>query len=150
MSQELFYDRGLKKWRSFDSETGEVGGIVRDRDPYFMANIDGFKKLAGTLSLGELGFFVMLCSFVEYKNRVSVSYSKLTQDYGISSATIKRHLDTLKRYNIIIEQKSERGRRYFLVNGEYMFRGGIHQLEDNKRIFKDNAFELKKNRLNEK
>jgi hypothetical protein len=150
MSQELFYDRGIKKWRSFDSDTGEIGGIVRDNDPYFMVNMEAYRRLAGTLGLSGLGFFGVLVGFMEYKNRVSLSYRKIVSEYGISTATIKRHLDELKRYNIIIEQKSERGRRYYLVNGEYAFRGSRSQMAENAKIFKENAYQLKKARIDGK
>jgi hypothetical protein len=150
MSQELYYDRGLKKWRSFDSETGEVGGIVRENDPYFIVNIEGYRKLCGMLGLGGLGFFGILVSFMEYKNRVALSYRKITKDYGISSATIKRYMDLLKQYNIIIEQVSERGRKYYLVNGEYAFRGSRSQMAENAKIFKENAYQINKSRVDKK
>lgn len=144
MSQELFYDKGLKKWRTYDSETGEIGGVVREVEPYFLSNIQGTKDLSSLLTMSELGFFFMLLGFLEYRNRICVSYRFLIMRYKIGSATIKRHFDKLKEYNIIIEQPGKRGRNVFIVNGRYVFRGNGKQLEENREMFEKNDQKLKK------
>lgn len=144
---DLFYDRGLKKWRSVDMETGELGGVVRDKESYFIVNIESYRRLGGIIGIGGLGFFGMLISFMEYKNRVSVSYRRLVTEFGLSSATIKKHLGVLLRHNVIIEKVSERGSRYYLVNGEYVFRGNGRQMEENRKLFRENGDMLKRDLL---
>lgn len=139
MSDDLYYDRQLKKYRTIDAETGELGRVVRGSPPYFIVNVEPYKRLGEIIGMHTLGFFSILVGHITYKNRVYVSYRQIEQRYGISSATIKRHMDVLKENNILLEGGGTNGtRKYYLLNGEYVFRGKRTQREENKKIFQEN------------
>lgn len=148
MREELYYDRKIKKWRIIDPETGQLKGSVRSRSPFLIVSTDPFRRLGEIIGMNTLGFFSILMGNVTYKNRVFVSYAQLQEKYGMSSATIKKHLDCLKSNNIVMEEKTRSKRKYYLVNGDYIFRGNKVQREENKKLFEENLISMSKEKNN--
>ena len=142
MADEIIYDRGDEKWQYLDIQTGELKELGHGKDGYFMANIEPLKDLNKRVGFNTLGFFLVILGYLRYENRIYINYDILSGLYGLSSATIRKHLSILESHNIILRKSDKNEKRYYLVNGGIVFRGNSVQRDENLQIFMHNAMRL--------
>jgi predicted transcriptional regulator len=121
--------------------------IKRAGSPFVFTEMDAFKGGISMLNNKDLGYFLLMQTYVDYKNMVKayadaktpMSVNDIAEVLDVTTKTVANLLNKLEKLSIIHREKVEvSGKRYkaVFINSDYCFRKGVGAEFSNKKTDK--------------
>lgn len=130
---------------------------LRSNSPFVLTEMDAFKGVLSTLTNKELGYFLILQTYIDYKNMIKItpdskapmSKKEIAEVLQIKSdKTLRSILKKLQELELLHMDKVElygKSHKAYFISSDYCFRKGVGSEYSNKKT--DNAVKVFLNSL---